>query len=43
VHSETIVYTGYRPAFSPSRGDGNDEVMGTSTGPYEKFLTFVAQ
>lgn len=43
VHCENIIYTGYRPAFSPNRGDGNDEVMGTSTGPYEKFMTFVAQ
>jgi hypothetical protein len=42
AHSENVIYTAYRPEFSPNRGDGNDEVMGTSAGPYEKFLTFVA-
>lgn len=42
AHSENIIYTGYRPEFSPNRGDGNDEVMGTSTGPYETFMTFAA-
>lgn len=42
AHSENIIYTAYRPEFSPNRGDGDDAVMGTSAGPYEKFLTFVA-
>lgn len=42
VLSERVVYAGYRPAAGPKRGDGNDEVIETSTGPFESFLLFVA-
>ena len=42
VHTENVLYTGYVPQVSPSRGDGNDDVMESSTGPYERFLTFTA-
>ncbi len=42
VHKSNIVYTGYRPNAKPTRGSGNDEVIETSTGPYEKCLVFNA-
>jgi hypothetical protein len=37
---ERIVFTGHRPNGSPTRGDGDDEVVATSSGPYENFLVF---
>lgn len=42
VHTANIVYVGVRPNASPNRGDGNDEVIETVTGPYENFLSFSA-
>jgi hypothetical protein len=43
VGSERVVLTGHRPNYSPSRGDGDDEVVGTSSGAYESFLLFSAR
>ena len=42
VHAENIVYCGHRPQATPSRGDGNDEVVESSSGPYEDVLLFTA-
>lgn len=42
VHVGWDVYTGYRPDGSPSRGDGNEEVVAASSGPYQKHLLFTA-
>lgn len=42
VHSDNIVYTGLVPEITPNRGDGDDPVMETTSGPYEKFFTVVA-
>lgn len=42
LHAENVLYTGYRPAAVPKRGDGDDEVMETSTGPFEAVLNFPA-
>jgi hypothetical protein len=42
VHTENIVFTGYRPSASPSRGDGNDEVVESSEGVGEDHLVFIA-
>ena len=37
---ERVVLTGHRPNASPNRGDGDDEVLATSSGPYESVLLF---
>jgi len=37
---ERLVLTGHRPNGSPNRGDGDDEVLAESSGPYESFLVF---
>jgi hypothetical protein len=42
VHCENIIFTGYLPEVIPNRGDGNDEVMETSAGPCETFMTLTA-
>ena len=42
VHVSNILYTGYVPSASPNRGDGNDEVVETSTGPFEDCMQFDA-
>lgn len=42
VTTERIVYTGYGVAATVPRGDGNDEVVETSTGPFKSYLNFVA-
>jgi hypothetical protein len=42
VEVSRILYTGYRPQTNPERGEGNDEVMESSTGPFEDCLQFDA-
>lgn len=42
VHSANIVYAGYRPQSTPKRGDGNEEVVESSKGAYERCLLFCA-
>lgn len=42
VHVGWDIYQGYRPEASPSRGDGNEEVAQSSSGPYQKHLLFTA-
>lgn len=42
VHVGNILYVGYRPQASPERGEGNDEVVETSTGPYTDCIQFDA-
>ncbi len=37
---ERVVYSGVRPAPSPERGTGNDEVLSSFEGPYEKSMLF---
>lgn len=43
VHVGWDIYTGYRPESSPSRGDGNEEVVASSAGPYQTHLLFSAK
>lgn len=42
VHVSNILYCGYRPQTNPERGEGNDEVQESSTGPFEDCLQFDA-
>ena len=42
VLTSNILYVGYRPASSPARKDGNNEVVESSKGPYENVLLFGA-
>lgn len=42
VTTEHIVYIGYRPNASPTRGEGNNEVVESSSGPVEACIRFVA-
>jgi hypothetical protein len=42
VHTSNLVYCGYRPQASPERGEGNDEVVESSAGPFEDCLQFDA-
>jgi hypothetical protein len=42
AHVENVVYCGYRPESSPKRGDGDGEVVESSTGSFEKVLLFTA-
>ncbi len=43
VHTANVVYAGYIPSSSPSRGDGNDEVVETSAGMFEDCVIFDAK
>lgn len=40
--TENVVFTGFRGQASPTRGDGNDEVVESCTGSYERHLLFHA-
>lgn len=42
VTTEHILYLGYRPNASPTRGEGNDEVVESSSGPVEACIRFIA-
>lgn len=42
VHDQNIVYVGHRMNCTPKRGEGNDEVMESSSGPIEAVLKFSA-
>jgi hypothetical protein len=42
VHSENIVYTGHNLNASTKRGEGNDAVIESSKGPFQRALKFVA-
>lgn len=42
VHTENVILTGFRPNASPARGDGNDEVVESSSGVGEDHLVFTA-
>jgi hypothetical protein len=42
VHVSNIIYTGYRPQANPERGEGNDEVVESSAGPFEDCMQFDA-
>ena len=42
VMTERLVYTGYGISAAVPRGDGDGEVVASSTGPFEALLSFVA-
>lgn len=42
VHSSNVLYVGFLGAASPDRGDGNDEVVESCSGPYEDCIQFEA-
>ncbi len=39
---ERWIYTGYRPALTLPRGDGEEEVIGSSSGMYQALFVFLA-